>query len=230
MAGDLDAYLTFGDGTFGKGGKPLHVYGETKDVFENDFGSIQIKRYDMGFEQDLRSTEEWKPGDDDSAAHDPKFDPVSITKVVDVSTPDLLNAVYVGAVFDYVWIWQKKAGTSRERSGGYFFKIELETVNIASLKWSASEGGPPEETLSLEFRGIRLEYLPQLASGALDQTRAKTTSNPLKAETDWLRLPTPHNKQNKEKNGATVTSSDKSDIVNQVLAALKKSNPGLKIK
>ena len=43
MAGDLDAYLTFEDGWYGKSqSKRLDVYGETKDVFENEFGSIQI--------------------------------------------------------------------------------------------------------------------------------------------------------------------------------------------
>lgn len=234
MAGDLDAYVTFGAGSYGKGGgKTLYIEGETKDVFESKWGSMQIRRYDMEFKHDSRSTEEWQPKEDDSAAHDPQFEPVKITKSVDMSTPDLLVALYVGAVFDWVDIWQKKAGTSRERSGGYFFKISLQTVNITGLQWSAGDSGPPEETLSLQYRGIALEYLPQTASGALDKSASKTTSNPLATvgdDGDYLTLPTAKNKDQRGKNGAGVSSSDKADIVSQVLAELKKHNPTLKIK
>lgn len=234
MAGDLDAYVTFGAGSYGKGGgRTLYIEGETKDVFESKWGSIQIRRYDMGFQHDSRSTEEWQPKEEDSAAHDPKFEPVSFTKSVDMATPDLLVALYVGAVFDWVEIWQKKAGTSRERTGGYFFKISLQNVNITNVKWSAGDSGPPEETINLEYRGVALEYLPQLSTGALDKSASKQTSNPLAQVGDdgyYLTLPTAKNKDQRGKNGAGVSSSDKADIVSQVLAELKKNNPSLRIK
>jgi type VI protein secretion system component Hcp len=234
VAGDLDAYVTFGAGSYGKGGgRTLYIEGETKDVFESKWGSIQTRRYDFSFKHDSRSTEEWQPKEEDSAAHDPTFEDATFTKSVDMSTPDLLVALYVGAVFDWVDIWQKKAGTSRERTGGYFFKISLQTVNIKEVKWSAGDSGPPEETITLVYRGIRLEYLPQMATGALDKSASKTTSNPLATAGDdgeYLTLPTAKNKDQRGKNGAGVSSSDKADIVSQVLAELKKNNPSLRIK
>jgi type VI secretion system Hcp family effector len=228
VAGELDAYLTFGEGSYGKNARPINIEGETTDTFETQFKSVQIKRYDLGFQHDRKATEEWKPGEGDSVPHDPTFEPVTITKVVDVSTPSLLVALYVGAVFDNVWIWQKKAGASKERTGDYFFKIELLDANITSLSWSASDGGPPEETLKLEYRGISLEYVPQQKTGALDQKAAKTTSNPLGGDDpDFLTLPTAKNR--KDKNGSAMSTSDKNDIVKEVLAMLKKHNQGLKI-
>ena len=97
MAGDLDAYLTFEDGWYGKGqSKRIDVYGETKDVFENEYGSIQIKRYDLGFKHDTKTSEETTdPSVSDSIVADPQFEPVKITKGVDISTPYLLLQNFV---------------------------------------------------------------------------------------------------------------------------------------
>jgi type VI secretion system Hcp family effector len=229
VAGELDAFLTFGDGMFGKGqSRILNIYGETKDVFENDFGSIQIKSYEMGFSHDATETEEWQPGEGDAVAHDPTFEPVQIAKTVDLSTPYLLQAVYVGAVFDFVWIWQKKAGAARDRSGDYFFKIELKNVTLTNLTWNASDAGSPQETLKLQYRGIKLEYLPQLATGALDKSQKATTKNPITG-TDMLELPTAKNKKGKD-GGASVSSAQVGDIAKQVTDMLKRNNPGLKLR
>jgi type VI secretion system Hcp family effector len=235
-AGDLDAYLTFEDGWYGKGqSKRLDVYGETRDVFENEYGSIQIKRYDMGFKHDTKTSEETSdPSVSDSIVADPQFEPIKITKSVDISTPYLLQAIYVGCLFKKAYIWQKKAGTSKERSGGYFFKIELRDVSLTELNWSASEG-VPEETFSLEYRGIKLEYLPQTATGALDKSAT--------ASTDMLMLPKAKNTRNgKDKSGgsasssssssgsvslASMSTSDANNLIRQVTDAIRRNNPRL---
>jgi len=239
VAGDLDAYLTFEDGWYGKGqSKHLDVYGETKDVFENEFGSIQIKRYDFGFKHDTKTSEETTdPSVSDSIVADPQFEPVKITKTVDISTPYLLQAIFVGAIFEKAYIWQKKAGTSKERTGGYFFKIELNKVSITELNWSASEG-VPEETFSLDYRGIKIEYLPQTATGALDKSAT--------ASTDMLMLPKAKNTRNGKGSStsagssssgsnsgsgsaslASMSTSDVNNLIRQVTDAIRRNNPRL---
>lgn len=237
MAGELDAYLTFEDGWYGKGqSKHLDVYGETKDVFENKYGSIQIKRYDFGFKHDTKTSEETSdPSVSDSIVADPQFEPVKITKSVDISTPYLLQAIYVGAIFEKAYIWQKKAGASKDRSGGYFFKIELNKVSITELNWSASEG-TPEETFSLDYRGISIEYIPQTKTGALDESGSQST--------DMLMLPKAKNTRNGKSasgGGATasggnsgsgsslgsMSTSDVNNLIRQVTDALRRNNPRL---
>jgi type VI secretion system Hcp family effector len=228
VAGEFDAYLRFVEGKYGKGqSKILNVHGETKDVAEknnpeSDFGSIQLKRYDMGVSQDTKTSEESQIKDTDNIVADPKFNPVTITKQVDISTPYLLQAVYVGAIFTKAHIWQRRAGASREVSGGYFLKIELRDVSVVDLKWSAGDG-IPEETLSLEYRGIKVEYLRQLASGALDKSAP--------ASTDMLWLPKAKNDQTgSDKGGGALSTSDKADLVKQVTDAIRRANPTLKLR
>lgn len=219
MAGEtLDAYLTFTSGTAGSGSAPK-IKGETHDATERSGGwdSMQIKSYNLKFELDTSGTEETPNKKGDTAAHHPQFQPVQITKTVDVSSPYLLAALCVAARYDKVWIAQRKAGAMKGAAGDYYWEIELRDVTIKNLTWSASTEGIPEETMELEYQGITAWYTPQKRSGELDLGKA--------VEYDYdLQSPDP-GKNNK----ASMSESDTDAVVKKVLAMIAKANPTIKV-
>ena len=70
--GGIDAYLTFMGGHAGRGAAP-RIDGETKDVVESGWSSLQILSYDLGFEMIAESTEETVVQSGEAVAHNPEF-------------------------------------------------------------------------------------------------------------------------------------------------------------
>ena len=173
MADDLDAYLTFSDGTAGKSAFPA-IVGETHDVTEKDFSSMQIRSYRFGFELEADETEETASKDGKTNPHAPSLRALQVTKALDVSSPQLLKALTSAARFDSVWLWQKKAGGQKGASGDYFWMIEMRQVTVTSVEWAANAGDSPEETVTLKYQEITAEYLPQKRTGELDQSKRQT--------------------------------------------------------
>ena len=202
MADDLDAYLTFSGGTAGKRSFPA-IEGETHDVFEKDFSSMQVKSYRFGFELEDTETEETVSKDGKSNPHAPSLHAVQITKALDMSSPHLFKALTHAARFDYAWLWQKKAGGKRGISGDYFWKIEMRQVTVTSVEWSAQAGDSPEETIMLKYQEIEVEYRPQKKDGSLD------AAIPAEYVPDTAWVP---DKGNKGKNGKSNGSTDLNDF------------------
>jgi type VI secretion system Hcp family effector len=171
--GGIDAYLTFIGGRAGRGAAPV-IEGETKDVVEKDWSSLQIQSYQLDFEMVAESTEETVTKAGDGVAHNPEFGPVTISKFVDQASPMLLQALHLAAQYDEVWICQRKAGAAQGQSGGYFWEIRLGTVAIKKLQWRASDSGYPVEDITLEYETITAYYRQQKRTGELIDTAIQT--------------------------------------------------------
>ncbi len=171
-SGGIDAFITFGNGIY-PGGKPFTIDGEAEDIFEKDYKSSQIKSYTFDFSLSLDAGTETGNQEADTMTHTPHLEAVTITKQLDLASPKILHALCHAAVFDWVAIWQKRAGGAKGRSGDYFWKIELDEVNISNLTWNAEDDGMPTETLKLEYHGISVDYIPQKHTGELDKGRHK---------------------------------------------------------
>jgi type VI secretion system Hcp family effector len=204
MADDLDAYLTFSDGTAGKSSFPA-IAGETHDVTEKDFSSMQIRSYRFGFELEDTETEETVSKDGKSNPHAPSLRAVQITKSLDMSSPQLFKALTAAARFDYAWLWQKKAGGQKGASGDYYWMIEMRQVTVTSVEWSAQAGDAPEETVMLKFQEISAEYLPQKRTGELDKSKRQSVD--YTPDTAWV-----PDKGNKGKDGKSNGSTDLNDF------------------
>ncbi len=171
--GGIDAYLTFMGGKAGRGAAPV-IEGETKDAVEKDWSSMQIQSYDLSFEMVDEQTEETVTKTGEGVAHNPEFQPVTISKFIDKASPRLLQALHMAAQYDEVWISQRKAGGTQGQSGGYFWEIRLGTVAIKSLKWRAAESGYPTEDITLVYQTITAYYRPQKRTGELTETAIQT--------------------------------------------------------
>ena len=183
MADELDAYLTFSDGTAGTGSFPA-IVGETLDVTEKDFSSMQIKSYRFAFELEDTETEQTVSKDGKTNPHAPSLRALQVTKSLDMASPQLFKALTAAARFDYVWLWQKKAGGQKGASGDYFWMIEMRQVTVTNVEWSANPGDAPEETISLQYQEITAEYLPQKRTGELDQSKRQTAD--YTPDTAWV--------------------------------------------
>lgn len=221
MAGEtLDAYLTFTTGRAGRGPAP-EIKGETKDLTEKSAGysSMQIKNYSLDFELETSGTEETsnqKKGE--LTTHQPNFRDVKITKVVDIASPYLLNALCTAAIYDKVWISQRKSGASKDSTGDYFWEIELRDVTVSTLTWGADESGVPTENLTLKYNGITAWYTPQKRTGELDLGNAVEYDYDLQAA-----------KPGKDRSSSGMNGSDVDAVVKQVMALIAKANPSLKL-
>ena len=130
------------------------------------------------------------------------------------ASPVIMQAMTMAAVFDDVWIWQKKSGASKERSGDYFWKVHLQNVHISDLTWSADSDNLTE-TLSLTYQKIDVEYYAQKSTGELEKKAIKG------------QYPEPGAKLSVVKSKADGV--DAGDIEQKLLKKLKQLNPSLRI-
>jgi type VI protein secretion system component Hcp len=226
----LDAFITFEDGMIGDE-LYMQVEGETSDVFETKYASSQIKSYNFSFSLNQDWANEYAnfnrgENDDldrerDSATrqfvHDPEFDTVKIDKGIDLASPSIFRAMCHGVIFEQVFIWQKRSGASKERSGDYFWMIRMDKVIITRLSWSASDS-LPTESFELKFREIRVEYVPQKSTGALDKGKAQKSGYSLLGPRD----------KKDAKSGEVDKAAIVKEVLDQVKQALKKSGVTLK--
>lgn len=93
-----------------------------------------------------------------------KFDNITITKVIDKSSPKLFKAAATG---DHI----KKAVISARKASGkgnqyVYVSYTLEDVMVTGYRTSAAQGNPLlTETVTLDFTRIKIEYKPQRADG-----------------------------------------------------------------
>ncbi len=172
--GVVDAFITFGNGLPSGGGRGFTIDGESDDVFEKQHKSSQIQSYTFDFNLSMDSGLETSDGDSGKNTHAPRLEAVTVTKQLDLASPKILFALCNAAVFDWVCIWQKRAGGTKGRSGDYFWKVELRQVNISNLTWTADADGMPVETIRLQYHEISVEYIPQKHTGELDKGRHQT--------------------------------------------------------
>jgi type VI secretion system Hcp family effector len=229
-------------------GKAPAIIGETQDAYERKWvksnanlssqaplnDSIQIRSYDFGFSTDFHWTEEREHRDEQGVhGHYPEFQPLKVTKGFDRASPKLLEAVYYAARYKEVQLWQRRAGATQQRAGGYYFWVVLSDVTVNSVNWTTSENSPyPEETITLGYRTIYVDYMPQLSTGALNESENESG----RVWTGDLSLVSGHGLENKSKEedkdkdkhkakakGSLGNLSD-ADLEKKILAILRRNN------
>jgi type VI secretion system secreted protein Hcp len=86
---------------------------------------------------------------------------LTLHKAVDRATTGLMSAV---ATNDEV----KEARLALRRPGGeqeIYFSITIKNARVTSLHHSTDEFGHPQETITIAFTKVEVEYRPQLTSG-----------------------------------------------------------------
>ena len=96
----------------------------------------------------------------------PKFQDMSIAKMLDKASPLLMQAVASGKAIKTVTLYGVTTG---EASGQTFMTITLSDVLVSSFSESGASGGggAPQDSLSLNFTKITFDYKPQNPNGSL---------------------------------------------------------------
>lgn len=133
-----------------------NIKGESAD--EKHKGQIDIVNWHWGMNND--GTGQHGAG---SGAGKVKVHDISITKLVDASSPILMKACVQG---DHI----KKGTITVRKAGGKqleYFKIDLEEILVSGIQCASEPGSPVlNEQITLNFRSFKVVYTPQTESGA----------------------------------------------------------------
>lgn len=94
------------------------------------------------------------------------FNPFSITRKVDISSPVLFQMTCSGAPFKFVTMVLRKAtGTA---AAAVYLRYTFKLVAVKTVSYAMSAGDDsPSEIVTLEYGGVIIEYWPQNADGTL---------------------------------------------------------------
>lgn len=134
----------------------LKSYVSGKQVFE-------VEDYSFDIEQQLNI------GSQSTGAGAGKvtFNPFSITRKIDKSSPQFFQMACAGTPFETVYLClRKSAGTAEgdQTSGLIFLRFDFKLVAIKTISWSHDEESP-KETMTFEYGGLQIRYTQQGADG-----------------------------------------------------------------
>lgn len=162
----IDAFIQFNASkTMGK------VLGESQDTqLKGSDGWSSIKSVEFSATH-AATIETGKSG----AAHAKlAFEEFSITKLVDIASPNLFLALCAGDTFNNAIIVCRKAvggpKASNQQSG--FLSYTFETVFVTNISTSISDGDDaPTETVKFAYAGMQIRYIMQKPDGTMDSPK-----------------------------------------------------------
>lgn len=89
---------------------------------------------------------------------------IIITKLIDTSTPTIMEALLKGQHFPQAEMWVRKAGADGAKVDYLYIKME----NLMITSYDTGAGGSEDsimETISLNFAKVEFEYTPQKEDG-----------------------------------------------------------------
>jgi type VI secretion system secreted protein Hcp len=131
--------------------------GEATDDKHKD--EIDIQSFSWGLSHPVSSSGTGQSMGESSASD------LSVMKLVDRSTPNLMKFCMNAKVFGEVLLTCRKRGEDPIE----YMKVKMKNALISNIQNSgASEGGPLSESVSFAFTAVEVEYTPQKDDGSAD--------------------------------------------------------------
>jgi len=92
------------------------------------------------------------------------FNPFSITRKIDKSSPNLFANACQGKAFAQVQLGLRKAAGST-MSGIFFLRFDFKLVAVKTISW-AHDDESPKETVTFEYGGLQIRYAQQLSDSS----------------------------------------------------------------
>lgn len=114
------------------------------------------------------------------------FNPFSITRKIDRSSPVFFQNACSGKSFKNVFLGMRKS-SGNDSAGRFFLLFTFKLVAVKTVSW-AHDDEAPKETVTFEYGGLQIRYGRQDASGAIVELKAggwnrvKNTSDLLDTE------------------------------------------------
>ncbi len=93
------------------------------------------------------------------------FNPFSITRPIDKSSPTLFDMACSGTPFQDVGLGLRK-GAGGDSAGRFFLAFTFKLVAVKTISWSHDETSP-KETITFEYGGLQIRYGIQNADGGI---------------------------------------------------------------
>lgn len=94
------------------------------------------------------------------------FNPFSITRKIDKSSPEFYNKACSGTAFKKVALGARKAAGGTQ-TGGIYLVFSFKLVAVKTLAWSYDDEAP-KETITFEYGGLIVSYTQQKPDGSLN--------------------------------------------------------------
>jgi type VI secretion system Hcp family effector len=95
------------------------------------------------------------------------FNPFSITRKIDRSSPILFDMACSGTAFKQVSLALRKSAGGGQ-SGVIFLRFDFKLAAVKTISWSHDDEAP-KETTTFEYGGMLIRYCQQNANGSLNQ-------------------------------------------------------------
>jgi type VI secretion system secreted protein Hcp len=92
------------------------------------------------------------------------LDPLSITRPVDVVSPQLFTACAVGTPFQQLNLMLVRSGTGSALAA--FLQFTFKVVMVQTISWSHDDESP-REAVTFAYGGLQIRYRQQTSSGSL---------------------------------------------------------------
>jgi len=130
------------------------------DAFKNK-GLFEVEDYSFDIEQTLGI------GSQSTGAGAGKvtFNPFSITRKVDKSSPIFFQNACSGKAFKSVYLGMRKSA-GNEATGAFFLVFQFKLVAVKTVGW-AHDDEAPKETVTFEYGGLLVKYGQQSPNGQI---------------------------------------------------------------
>jgi type VI secretion system secreted protein Hcp len=179
---DAESQVVLGKGTpealATDGGFKFADYVSKKQVFE-------VEEYNFDVEQTLNIGSQSRG----AGAGKITFNPFSISRKIDKSSPIFFEMACSGTAFQNVFLCLRKgAGVDTGQSGQIFLRFDFKLVAVKTISWSHDDTSPKEE-VTFEYGGLQIRYCAQNPDGSMGkvigtgwnlvENRSDVTMNPI---------------------------------------------------
>ena len=133
------------------------IKGESLDDKHKD--TIQVLSYSLGVNNEGTGSFNQGSGAGRAVVHD-----ITVTKFVDIASPNLFISSCSGKHLDKAWLYVRRAGGNNPQD---YIEITLTEVFISSFHHLSSGDKLPQENITLNFAKIEFQYKTQTAKGTL---------------------------------------------------------------
>ena len=131
------------------------------DPFKNNAGKVfEVEDYSFDIEQTLNIGSQ----STGAGAGKVSFNPFSITRKIDKSSPDFFKNACSGTAFKQVSLGLRKSAGD-DTAGKFFLRFDFKLVAVKTISWAHGDESPTE-TITFEYGGLQVKYTPQLADGS----------------------------------------------------------------
>lgn len=134
------------------------------DKAQKDFGLFEVEDFSFDVEQTLNIGSQ----SSGTGAGKITFNPFSITRKIDRSSPDFFNMACSGTPFADVRLGARKSAGGTQ-SGIIYLIFAFKMVAVKTISWSYDDEAP-KETVTFEYGGMFIYYRQQKPDGTLDGT------------------------------------------------------------